>query len=122
MKKGNITFFKKVSAEDTELLDQKTKKIHLYNLPTKILSISRMELNGRHPSGKKALLEKDASFVMYVTKGKGQYLINREKVMVSPGDAVFVRAGSTFVAEGRFEYITVNVPAYHPDSAEEVDK
>jgi mannose-6-phosphate isomerase-like protein (cupin superfamily) len=118
----NTFYYKKVSAKDTSLLDQKTKKIFLYDLPTKILSISKMELNGRHPEGEKVLLEKDCSFVMYVTKGTGKYLINGEEVIVIKGDAVFVRAGSTIVAEGKFEYVTVCVPAFHEGSVEEVGK
>lgn len=115
-----MKFYKKVSLKDTKTLDQVTKKINLYNLPTKILSASYMTLNGRHPEGKKKVLEKDCSFVMYVTEGKGKYIINDKEVKVKPKDVVFVRAGSTFVAEGDFEYFTVVVPAFHPDSVEEI--
>jgi mannose-6-phosphate isomerase-like protein (cupin superfamily) len=118
--KGKVAYYKKTSANETKLLDQVTKKIYLYNLPTKILSISKMKLNGRHPEGEKVVVEKDCSFVMYITKGKGRYLINNEVVQVAVGDAVFVRAGCTFVAEGNFEYITVVVPAFHEDSVEKV--
>ena len=116
-----ITYYKKVAKNETTLLDQRTKKIHLYNLPTKILSVSRMELKGRHPEGNKVVLEKDCSFAMYVTRGKGKDLINGEIVQVGEGDVVFVRAGSTFIAEGNFEYITCVIPAYHPESTEEVE-
>ncbi len=117
-----ITYYKKVSVKEAQLLDQNTKKIYLYNLPTKILSLSRMELNGRHPEGRKVVLEKDCSFAMYVTKGQGKYLINGDEVKVSKGDAVFVRAGSTFVAEGNFEYVTCVVPAFHQKSVKEIDE
>lgn len=119
--KNKIITYKKVSAKDTKLVELKNKKIFQYNLPTKIMSVSYMELDGRNPEGNKVLLEKDCSFVMYVTKGKGKYLINGDKVNVSTGDVVFVRAGSTFVAEGKFEYLTMVIPAYHSDSTEEIE-
>ncbi len=116
-----IDHFYKVKKKEAGLIDQKTKQIRIYNLPTKVLSISYMSLEGRHPEGKKVMLEKDCSFVMYVTQGTGNYEINGERIAVEKGDAVFVRAGSTFVAEGNFEYVTVVVPAFYPETTEEIE-
>jgi mannose-6-phosphate isomerase-like protein (cupin superfamily) len=111
----------KVSKEDRKLIDLGTKKIFQYNLPTKILSVSYMKVNGRNPEGNKVVLEKDCSFAIYITKGSGKFIIDRENIKAEVDDVIFVRAGSTFVAEGNFEYITFVVPAYHPESTEEVD-
>lgn len=119
--KGKTNYRKKVSIKDTEVINLVTKKIHKYNLPTKILSVSYMKLNGRHPEGKKKLLEKDCSYIMFVTEGKGKYIINEDIIEVKPQDVVFVRAGSTFVAEGKFEYLTVVVPAFYPNTTEEIE-
>lgn len=113
----------KITLKDTNLIDLGTKKIYKYILPTKLYDIAKMVVNGRHPQDpKKVILEKDCSFAMYVIKGKGEYLVNNEKIVVNEGDVIYVPAGSTFACEGNFEYITVDVPTFYAEQSEEIEK
>jgi len=111
----------KVSANKTSNIDLGTKKIYKYPLPTRVFDIGKMVVDGRHPEDpKKVILERDCSFVMYVTKGKGKYIVSGDEIKVEAGDVVYVPTGNTFACEGKFEYVTVDIPAYYPEQSEEV--
>jgi predicted enzyme related to lactoylglutathione lyase len=106
------------SADETTLIDLgPTKQIHKYPSPTRQLDIGRMVINGRHPE-KGFVVEQGCDFVMYVTQGNGKYYVGDEVFEVKPGDVVFVPTGNKFAAEGEFEYITVDSPAFYPEQTE----
>ena len=113
----------KISAKDSKKIELGAKTIYKYILPTKLFDIARMVVKGRHPvDPKKVILEKDCSFAMYVSKGKGKYFVNGEEFNVTEGDVLYVPAGCTFACEGDFEYITVDVPAFYPEQSEVIEK
>jgi mannose-6-phosphate isomerase-like protein (cupin superfamily) len=110
----------KYSRSDTELIDLgPTKKIYKYPSPTRSLDIGIMVLNGRHPESG-FVVEHDCEFVMYVTKGEGTFYVGDSIYKVKPGDAVFVPTDHKFAADGNFEYITVDSPAYYPGQTESI--
>jgi len=114
---------KKYAFKHTRKVDLKTKIIHKYPTPTRTLELSHMIVNGRHPEKKNEwVLEHDCQFVMYVTKGKGKVYVDDETFEVEEGDVVFVPTETLFAVEGKFEYITVDSPAWYPEQAEIVER
>jgi predicted enzyme related to lactoylglutathione lyase len=108
------------SGDETKLVDLgPTKKIYKYPNPNGSLDIARMVLNGRHPE-KGFVIEHDCEFVMYITKGQGIFYVGNKVYKVKPGDIVFVPTEHKFAAEGKFEYITVDSPAFNPEQTETV--
>jgi mannose-6-phosphate isomerase-like protein (cupin superfamily) len=111
----------KYSQQDTNKIDLGTKVIFKYPSPTKLFEIARMEINDHHPQEpNKFLLEHDCQFAFYVIKGQGVIYASEEVFKVKVGDVVFVPKENKFAAEGNFEYITVNVPAFYPEQSEEI--
>lgn len=86
---------------DTNKIDLGTKVIFKYPSPTKIFDIGRMVVNGRNPEGK-----------IYAGDDVFDVKIN---------DVVLVPKGNKFAAEGKMEYITVDVPAFYLEQSTEIE-
>ena len=113
----------KFSFNQTNLVDLGTKKIYKYPFPTKLLSIAKMNVNGRHPTNKnKYILEHNCSFIIYVTKGKGKINAGEKIFNVIVGDCIFVPAENKFAVEGIIEYVTVDTPALYLEQSEEINQ
>lgn len=110
----------KILGNEANKVDLGEKVIYEYILPTRLMSVARMVIAGRHPE-KGFILENDCSFAMYVIKGDGKYTVEDEEYFVGVGDVVFVPSGNKIACEGDFEYITFDTPAYYPEQSEEVD-
>lgn len=112
----------KYSKSDTKKIDLGTKIIYKYPAPNNLMDIGIMSVNGRHPEGqKKFILEHDCSFVIYVTKGSGIVYAGDEKFEVVVGDVVFIPKENKFAVEGKFEYVTVDNPAFYPEQSDEIE-
>jgi mannose-6-phosphate isomerase-like protein (cupin superfamily) len=85
------------------------------------MDIGYMVVKGRHPKDKNTfIIEHKCCFVIYVTKGKGKIYAGNEAFDVKAGDVVFVPTNNKFAAEGHFEYITVDNPAFFIKQSEEI--
>lgn len=106
-----------------KIVDQKTKIIRKYTASDKQLEVNYMTLNGRTPEKAGTFLcEAKVHFMAYVTKGNGKIFLEEEIFEVGEGDCIDVPAGTKFAAEGNFEYITAENPAWYPEQAQIVDK
>lgn len=111
----------KLSFKDTNLVDLGSKKIYKYPFQTKLLSVAKMVVNGRHPNGKnKFLLEHKCNFIIYVLKGKGIIYAGNEIFEVQKAESVFVPIENKFAVEGNLEYVSFDAPAFFPGQSEEI--
>jgi mannose-6-phosphate isomerase-like protein (cupin superfamily) len=111
----------KYSARDTVKIDLETKVIFKYPTPTKDFDVGYMILKGRHPKSPNAFIfENECSFVIYVLSGTGKIYAGDNTFEVVPKDVVFVPAKNNFAAEGDFEYVTFDSPAFLPEQSSEV--
>lgn len=111
----------KSSFKETNLVDLGTKKIYKYPFKTKLLSVAKIVVNGRHPTDKnKFILEHKCSFVIYVTKGGGKIYAGNKTFAVEEEDCVFVPTENKFAVEGNLEYVKVDGPAFYLEQSEEI--
>ncbi len=111
----------KYSAKDTFKIDLGTKIIFKYPTPTKDFDVGHMVVKGRHPKGVNVfILENECSFVIYVLSGTGKIYAGDNTFAVVAKDVVFVPAKNNFAAEGIFEYVTFDSPAFFPEQSSEV--
>ncbi len=111
---------KKYSFKEAKKIDLGTKLIYKYPTPTKEFDIGYMIVKGRHPEDSHNFIyEHTCQFVMYIIKGKGKFFVGGDTFSVSARDVVFVPKNTAFAAEGKFEYLTVDVPAFSPEQSEE---
>lgn len=110
----------KRTQSQTKLVDLGNKKIYEYGLPTKLLSVAYMIVAGRHPE-KGFVKEKDCTFVIFVTKGKGKYIMLDKTVELKKDDVLLVEKNTKFAVEGNFEYVTFDIPAYYEEQSQVVD-
>ncbi len=111
---------KKISFEDTNLVNIGFKKIYEYKFGYKEMSVAKMVVKGRFPKDEsKFYLEHKCSFIIIVIKNTGRILFKNETINLKEGDSIFVPAGNKYAIEGNFEYITAVSPAYYPEQAEE---
>jgi len=112
---------KKYTFKETNKIDLGIKIIYKYPSPSKRFDIAKMIVKGRHPQeSNKFIIEHKCQFVIYVTKGKGKIYAGEDIFEVKVGDVVFVPTNNKFAAEGKMEYITVDVPAFFMEQSEEV--
>lgn len=112
-----------IKKEQAKVVDLGTKTIKKYTASDKQLEINYMILNGRTPEKVGTFLcETKVHFMALITKGKGRIFVENDIFEVSEGDCVDVPAGTKFAAEGNFEYITAENPAWYPEQAQIVDK
>lgn len=109
----------KYSASDAGNTDLGTKIIHKYPTPTKNYDIARMEVVGRFPD-KGFILNNVCDFFLYVLEGTGKVYAGEEIFEVEPKDVVFVPAKNKYAVDGKFQYITIDVPEWYEDQAGEV--
>ena len=109
----------KYSDSDASDTDLGTKIIHKYPTPTKDYDIARMEVRGRFPKNG-YIFNNVCDFFIYVLVGTGTVYAGDETFQVEPKDVVFVPAKNKYAVDGAFEYITVDVPEWNADQAEEV--
>ena len=102
---------RKFTFEDTKKIDLGTKVIYKYPALSRLLELSHMVVNGRHPENKnEVIIEHDCQFIIYVTKGNGKIYAGGEVFEVKVGDTVYIPAENKFAAEGKdFEYLTVDL-------------
>ena len=111
-----------IKKNQAKIITQQTKIIRKYTAPGKQLEINQMILNGRTPEIEGTFLcETKVHFMVYVIKGTGKIFCGSEVFNVWEGDCVDVPAGTKFAAEGKFEYITAENPAWYADQAIIVD-
>ena len=81
-----------------------------------------MILRGRTPEDEGTFLyETKVHFMVYVTNGAGKIFCGSDVLSVETGDCIDVPAGTKFAAEGNFEYITAEKPAWYAEQALIVD-
>lgn len=110
----------KYTASDADNIDLGTKIIHKYPTPTKNYDVARMEVTGRFPKGRGFILNNICDFFIYVLVGTGKIYAGDEVFDVEPRDVVFVPAKNKYAVDGRFEYVTIDVPEWYEDQAVEV--
>lgn len=109
----------KYSFKAANKVDLGAKLIYAYPTPTKLMSVAKMIINGRHPEKPNEwFLEHDCQFVIYVTKGKGKVYADKKTIAVTVGDVVFIPTETPFAVEGNFEYITFDAPGFYPEQSE----
>jgi len=112
-----------IKKEQAEIVDLGAKIIRKYTALDKQLEVNHMILNGRTPEKAGTFLcETKVHFMAFVIKGKGKIFLGEEIFEVGEGDCVDVPLGTKFAAEGDFEYITAENPAWYPEQASIVDK
>jgi mannose-6-phosphate isomerase-like protein (cupin superfamily) len=114
----------KFTFKDTRKVDLGTKVIYKYPSLSKLLGLSCMAVNGRHPENKdEYTIEHDCQFIIYVVKGNGKIYAGDEIFNVETGDTVYVPIENKFAVEGEgLEYVTIDTPAWYPEQAEIVSK
>lgn len=111
----------KYNFDQTNKIDLGNKIIYKYPTPTFKYDIAKMVVNGRHPVDPDTfLVEHACEFIMYILSGEGIVQAGDDKFNVKPGDTVFVPKDTKFAVEGKFVYITVDVPAFYLEQSEEV--
>lgn len=112
-----------IRKQQAKIVDLGAKIIRKYTAPDKQLEINYMVLSGRTPEKAGTFLcETKGHFMALVIKGKGKVFLDKEIFDVGDGDCVDVPAGTKFAAEGNFEYITAENPAWYPEQAQIVDR
>jgi mannose-6-phosphate isomerase-like protein (cupin superfamily) len=112
-----------IKKNHAKIVDLGSKTIKKYTASDKQIEINHMALNGRTPEKEGTFLcEAKVHFMAYVTKGSGKIFCNEDIYDVSEGDCVDVPPGTKFAAEGNFEYITAESPAWYLEQATVVDK
>jgi len=111
-----------IKKHQAKIIDQRTKIIRKYVAADKQLEINHMDLRGRTPEKEGAFLcETKVHFMAYVFRGEGKMFCGDEVFEVGEGDCLGVPAGTKFAAQGNFEYITAENPAWYPEQATIVD-
>jgi mannose-6-phosphate isomerase-like protein (cupin superfamily) len=112
-----------IKKNQAKIVDQKTKIIRKYVAADKQLEINHMDLRGRTPEKEGAFFfETKVHFMAYVVKGEGKMFCDDEVFEVGEGDCLDVPAGTKFAAQGNFEYITAENPAWYPEQARIIGK
>jgi mannose-6-phosphate isomerase-like protein (cupin superfamily) len=112
-----------IKKDQAKIVDLGTKIIRKHTSEDKHLEINHMTLNGRTPEKVGTFLcETKVHFMVYVTKGSGKIFRGEDSFEVSEGDSVDVPPGVKFAAEGNFEYITAESPAWYVEQAQIVDE
>lgn len=112
-----------IKKEQAKIVDLGTKIIRKHTSRDKQLEINHMTLNGRTPEKSGTFLcETKVHFMVYVIKGNGKIFCGKDIFDVSEGDSVDVSPGARFAAEGNFEYITAESPAWYAEQAQVVDE
>lgn len=113
------TLIRKNSAK---IVDLGSKVIRKYTSHDEQLEINHMTLKGRTPEKEGMFLcETKVHFMVLVVKGKGKIFCGGLEYDVEEGDTLDVPAGTLFAAEGNFEYITAESPAWYKEQARIVD-
>jgi mannose-6-phosphate isomerase-like protein (cupin superfamily) len=111
-----------IRKDSAKIVDLSSKVIRKYAAPDKQLEINYMTLNGRTPEKEGTYLcETKVHFMVLVVKGNGKIYCGGSVFEVEEGDSVDVPAGTLFAAEGNFEYITAESPAWYKEQAKIVD-
>lgn len=112
-----------IKRKEAKIVNQGTKIIRKYTAPDGQLEINHMILNGRTPEKEEQFLcETELHFMVFILNGKGKIFSGDEVFDVEEGDCIDVPKGTKFAAEGNFEYITAENPAWYPEQARIVDK
>lgn len=112
-----------IKKKQAKIVDFGAKIIRKYTASDKQLEINHMTLNGRTPEKEGTFLcETKVHFMVYIIKGSGKIFCGEDIFDLSEGDSVDVPPGTKFAAEGNFEYITAESPAWYSEQAQIVDK
>ncbi|MBN2094611.1 MAG: hypothetical protein JW727_01045 [Candidatus Aenigmarchaeota archaeon] len=111
-----------IRKKNAKIVDLGSKVIRKYAARDRQLEINCMALNGRTPPEEGTFLcETKVHFMVLVTKGSGKLFCGNSTYLVEEGDCLDVPAGTLFAAEGNFEYITAESPAWYKEQAKIVD-
>ncbi len=102
--------YKKISKNEKET--RKITEVHsadnyLTKETTENLSLAITKLNGTLDSSK---IENER--VYYFISANVDFIIDNEKIHCESGDVLYFGKGTIYSAEGDFEAVTINVPAY----------
>ena len=102
--------YKKIS--NSEKVTRQINEMHsadnyLTKETTESLSVAVNKLNGKLDS---SILKYER--VYYFINANVDFLIDGEKVHCNSGDVLYLSKDTTYSAEGTFEAVTINVPAY----------
>jgi len=111
----------KISKKDIEPIERETAVISNYPFPTKEISITHIQVKGRHPSDvTKQHIEHKLTLICYVISGSGKFIVEELEIEVSPGDAIFIKSDQKYYIEGDLEYLVSCSPAYYREQHEQV--
>ena len=102
--------YKKIS--NNEKITRKISEVHsadnyLTKETTENVSLAVTKLSGKLASSKIS-----NERVYYFISADVNFIINDEKVHCNSGDVLYLDKDTTYSAEGNFEAVTVNVPAF----------
>ena len=102
--------YKKIS--NNEKITRKISEVHsadnyLTKETTESVSIAVTKLNGKLDSNKIT-----NERVYYFISANVNFIIDNEKIHCDSGDVLYLNKNTIYSAEGDFEAVTINVPAY----------
>ena len=111
----------KIMQSDIAPVERETAIIKNYPFPTKLSSITNIQVKGRHPADKtKQHIEHELTLICYVIKGTGTFVVESKKFDVVAGDAIFIQPNQKYYIEGNLEYLVSCSPAYFREQHEQV--
>lgn len=102
--------YKKISNEEKvtrQINEMHSADNYLTKETTENVSVAVNKLNGKLES---SILKYER--VYYFINANVNFLIDGETVHISSGDVLYLSKNTTYSAEGIFEAVTINVPAY----------
>ena len=110
-----MSYVKKIPKEPTFM--QNGLNGYQFDLDKKGLEISYIDCFKGHD---KYCRDTESTLIYYVLEGKGQYVINNEKLSVQKGDVVEVPVNAEFVYAGNMKLILIMTPGFKPENNIEI--
>ncbi len=89
--------------------------INLYDLPTKLLTLYTVKINGRHPKEKRNV-NTECEEVYYVVSGSGTIHSEKGDFEIKQGDVYLIEKGEVYWTEGKeLSLVVVNTPKWSFD-------
>lgn len=112
-----------IKKQNAKVVNLGTKIILKYTSSDGQLEVNHMTIHGRHPDNPAHFIfETKVTFMVFILKGKGRISRDDEIIEVEPEDVIEFPTSTRFAAEGDFEYLTFEHPAWFASQASIVDK
>lgn len=111
----------KIGRDDITPIVRESAVIRNYPFSTNELSITNIEVKGRHPSDvTKQHIEHKLTLLCYVISGTGKFIVGGEEFEVTSGDAIFIKPDQKYYIEGNLKYLVSCTPAYYREQHEQI--